>query len=328
MKNKKTKILAVLILFFGLGFSLNANAGCCVNGDNCFNASKQSDCTAGYVFSSSDCSCKNNSTTSSTGETPIEFVNPIGWTSVQELVDSLLNHLMGIIAFIAVIFIIVGGIMYMTSGGNETMVTRAKKTIAGAVIGLAIALASPTFLKEIKAVLGKNGSGTGGSANSWVANALTIKDIAINVLNLLLSVVGILGIIALVIGGGMYFTAYGSEKKIDNAKKIVTYAIIGIIVSLASLVIIKQVNNLLNPNSATSTTSNTFKNSCTGEGTACNVVEGTVSTAGTCQNSVCVKNTPTFQNSCSGADGSNCTVMEGANSFSGVCQSGICNKTY
>ncbi|HAT74214.1 MAG: hypothetical protein US30_C0012G0011 [Candidatus Moranbacteria bacterium GW2011_GWF2_36_839] len=175
---------------------------------------------------------------------PIEFKNPIGVTTVSGLLDSILNNLMGLIVIIAVIFIIIGGIMYMTSAGNEKMVTRAKQTWTGAVVGLAIALASPTFLKQIKIILESN-SDTGGSAEAWVNKALTIKDIAINVLNFLLSVFGVLAIIALVIGGGMYLTAYGDEKKIDSGKKIITYAIIGIVVALSALVVTRQIAGLI-----------------------------------------------------------------------------------
>ena len=43
----------------------------------------------------------------------------------------------------------------------------------------------------------------------------------------------------------MYLTAYGDEKRIDTAKRVVTYAVIGIIVALASLVIVRQVVALL-----------------------------------------------------------------------------------
>ncbi len=183
--------------------------------------------------------------TDTTGaNTPITFSNPIGVTTVSGLLDSILNNLMGLIVIIAVIFIIIGGIMYMTSAGNETMVKRAKQTWTGATVGLAIALASPTFLKQIKIILESN-SDTGGSADAWVNKALTIKDIAINVLNFLLSVFGILAIIALVIGGGMYLTAYGDEKKIDSGKKIITYALIGIVVALSSLVLTRQIAGLI-----------------------------------------------------------------------------------
>ena len=104
------------------------------------------------------------------------------------------------------------------------------------MIGLAIGIAAPSFLKEIGNVLGWNGVAVGPAAN-----ALTLSQIARNVLNFLLSIVGILGIIMLVIGGIMYLTAAGSEDRVETGKKIVIYAIIGILVALASLVIVSQI---------------------------------------------------------------------------------------
>ena len=43
----------------------------------------------------------------------------------------------------------------------------------------------------------------------------------------------------------MYLTAYGDEKRIDTGKKTITYAILGIVVTLAALVIVRQIANLL-----------------------------------------------------------------------------------
>ena len=192
------------------------------------------------------CISESDVTTSNTtgSTTPTKFDNPIEIDSVSELLDSILNNMMGLIVVIAVIFIIIGGILYMSSAGNETMVKRAKQTWTGAVVGLAIALASPTFLKQIKEILNSN-STTGGSVDAWVNKALPIKEIAMNVLEFLLSVFGVLAIIALVIGGGMYLTAYGDEKKIDSGKKIITYAIIGIVVALSALVVTRQIASLI-----------------------------------------------------------------------------------
>lgn len=45
----------------------------------------------------------------------------------------------------------------------------------------------------------------------------------------------------LVIGGIMYLMAAGNEDQIDRGKKIVKYSIIGILIALASLVLVKQV---------------------------------------------------------------------------------------
>jgi len=261
--------------------SSTTTTGCCVNGIICTNAKVASDCQSPATFESKKCSeiqscssscceklckppeggkcldgsvpveksCSEIQSCSSSGgttTTSTTFTNPIAYEKISEVLDALLNNLMGIIAFIAVIFIIIGGIMYMIAAGDETMVTRAKKTWTGAVTGFAIALASPTFLKEIKKILG--GGGTGGSVESWVDSALTINEIAINVLELLLSVIGIVAIISLVIGGGTYLTAYGDEKRLDSAKKIVKFSIIGITVALASLIIVKQIARLFGMN--------------------------------------------------------------------------------
>jgi hypothetical protein len=46
--------------------------------------------------------------------------------------------LSAIVGIVAVIMIIVGGLRYITSGGNDTSVTGAKNTILYAIIGLII----------------------------------------------------------------------------------------------------------------------------------------------------------------------------------------------
>jgi len=170
------------------------------------------------------------------------FTNPLNYTSVIDLLGGILASIRSWIAVVAIIFLIIGGLMYMMSAGNEKMITRAKGTIGASMIGLAIAIAAPTFLKELLSILG----GTGGTnAQSLVNNALTVQQIAFNVLRFLLSIVGVIGIIGLVSGGTFYLTAYGDEKRIDKGKSIVTYSIIGIVISLAALLLVKQIMNLL-----------------------------------------------------------------------------------
>ena len=166
------------------------------------------------------------------------FENPLTFDSVDGVVGSLLDNLRGIIAGIAVVFIVVGGVMYILSAGDETKMKTAKATITAAVIGFAIALAAPTFLKELRTILGAKDSST-------VDSALTLNDIVTNVLNLLLSVVGILGIIGLIIGGAFYLTSYGDEDRMKTGKSIITASIIGIVVAMAALVIVGQVSTLI-----------------------------------------------------------------------------------
>ena len=54
------------------------------------------------------------------------------------IVISILNIIIGLSGLIAVVFIIIGGIGYMTSAGDAPKLEKAKKTILYAAIGLAI----------------------------------------------------------------------------------------------------------------------------------------------------------------------------------------------
>lgn len=177
-----------------------------------------------------------SSVTSSSGSTPIVFGNPLQFDTVEEVLNSILGTLQGIIVILSLVFIVIGAVLYITSAGNDKQMETAKGAITASMIGLALGLAAPSFLKEIGTVLG-----WGAVDSSSVAGAQTLSQIATNVLNFLLSVVGVLAIIMLVVGGIMYLTAAGDEDRIDTGKSIVKYSIIGIAVALAALVIVSQI---------------------------------------------------------------------------------------
>ena len=175
---------------------------------------------------------------------PTEFANPLGDVkTVSQLVTTVLSNLKGIVASISIVFIVVGGIKYILSAGVDKDMESAKKTISAAIIGLAIALAAPTFLKEVMNILG--GNVTGIATTDEINQALTIREIAMKTLSFLLSIVGILGMIGLIVGGGFYLAAYGEEDRIKKGKSIITASLIGVAVALAALVIVGQVSSLL-----------------------------------------------------------------------------------
>ena len=165
----------------------------------------------------------------------INFPNPLSFNTFQDFLTSVLSYLQGIVVLLALLFIVIGGVMYITSGGSDSQTKAAKATITAAMIGLAIGVAAPTFLKEIAKILGWSGE------QSAISNAPSLSTILLNTLNFLLGVTGVLAIIMLVIGGFMYLTAAGTEKRVDTAKDIVKYSIFGIIVVLSALIIVKQI---------------------------------------------------------------------------------------
>lgn len=67
----------------------------------------------------------------------------------------------------------------------------------------------------------------------------------------LLSIVGILAIIAFVISGIQYMTAVGDPKQAGTAKSNMLYAIIGILVALSGIVLIQAISTLLTAQTTT-----------------------------------------------------------------------------
>lgn len=188
------------------------------------------------------CPPKSSTTTSSSGTASqavnISLANPLKYSTVQEVLMALLYALQGVIVVLSLVFIVIGAVFYITSAGNTGRVSLAKGAIFASLIGLAIGILAPTFLKEIATVLGWSSTS---SLPTEVSSAKSASDILLSVLNFLLGIVGTLSIIMLVIGGGMFLTAAGSQDRITTGKKIVSYSLLGIIVALASLVIVRQI---------------------------------------------------------------------------------------
>jgi hypothetical protein len=216
---------------------------CCVDSSEtppvCGEPKADGTCNAG-IKKNGKCSvlCPEEPVSGSTNTT-ITFPNPITANSIDEVLTSLLSALSGLVVTLAIIFIVLGGILYMLSAGDPGMIKRAKDCWLFSVIGLAIVVAAPTFLKQVQEILGGRLVGGG------VEDALTVLQIATNVLNFLLSIVGIIAIISLVVAGSMYMTAYGDDTRAATAKKMGTWAVIGIAIALGSLVLVQQVAKLI-----------------------------------------------------------------------------------
>ncbi len=57
---------------------------------------------------------------------------------LRNVITSILNSIIGVSGLVAAIFVVVGGINYMTSNGDAGKVEKAKKTILYACIGIAV----------------------------------------------------------------------------------------------------------------------------------------------------------------------------------------------
>lgn len=64
--------------------------------------------------------------------------NPLGTTSVPQLLGRVINAFLGITGSLALLLFIYGGFLWLTSGGNEDSIKKGKATIVWAVLGLVI----------------------------------------------------------------------------------------------------------------------------------------------------------------------------------------------
>ena len=68
--------------------------------------------------------------------------NITGLNDILRLVVNLIQLALVVVGFLAVIFIIIGGIKYITSAGSPEGVKSAKNTLTGAITGLVLAILS------------------------------------------------------------------------------------------------------------------------------------------------------------------------------------------
>lgn len=68
----------------------------------------------------------------------VQPVDEANNNDLQGNVIAILNAVIGVLSFVCVVVIIIGGVTYMTSSGDTTKVKKAKDTILYGVIGLVV----------------------------------------------------------------------------------------------------------------------------------------------------------------------------------------------
>ncbi len=74
---------------------------------------------------------------------------PTSGPTVNSILKTIINILSMVVGVIAVIMVIIGGLKYITSGGDSTSTNNAKNTILYALIGLAIVALSQVIVRFV-----------------------------------------------------------------------------------------------------------------------------------------------------------------------------------
>jgi hypothetical protein len=74
--------------------------------------------------------------------------------SIEQVIDGITGWIMGIIAVVATMFLVIGGLRYMAAGGDPAQVEQAKGNFKSALVGYALAVLSPVVLQVLQGILG------------------------------------------------------------------------------------------------------------------------------------------------------------------------------
>lgn len=84
-------------------------------------------------------------------------------TSVNGLIKTVINWMLGVAFGIAVLFLIIGGFWYITSAGNEETAEKGKNTAVNAIIGIVIIILSYVIVNVVSNLVTNAGTSGGNS---------------------------------------------------------------------------------------------------------------------------------------------------------------------
>jgi hypothetical protein len=74
--------------------------------------------------------------------------------TLPEVIEGLRTWVMGILAAVATLFLVIGGLRYMAAAGDPSQVEQAKGSFRAALTGYALAVLAPVVLQVLQGILG------------------------------------------------------------------------------------------------------------------------------------------------------------------------------
>ena len=175
-------------------------------------------------------------------------------TGVWTIAMNVLTDITVIAAYLVIGYVIYGGYLYVFSAGDPGKVATGKKALYHAFLGLAIVLLSNVILNTIRIARGADFS-----ANCVTSNAcLDGNTMVTNTIHWVTSVAGIVAAIFVVYGGISYVTSAGEPSKLQKAKQMITYALIGLAIIGLAEIITAFVGNMIRSANTTSSVNETI----------------------------------------------------------------------
>ena len=89
---------------------------------------------------------------------PVEITNPIGTTSITDILNALINFALLLLPPLSTLMVLWAGLLFMTAGANADRLAKARTALVWALVGIAVVLLSKGAQLIIADLLSVNGS--------------------------------------------------------------------------------------------------------------------------------------------------------------------------
>jgi hypothetical protein len=156
----------------------------------------------------------------------------------SQAVQIFITFIKYIVGGIAVLMLVRNGIRFAALQGKEESVTLDKKNLAFTSFGLILIVMASTVVDKVLFVF-KPSEYTPG-ADQAINPQQAVNEI-IGATNIVVSIVAPIAILVLIAGAIMYATAGGNDEKMGKAKRMITLAIVGMIIIYGAFAIISTI---------------------------------------------------------------------------------------
>jgi len=170
--------------------------------------------------------------------------SPIAGTTVVDIVFNAFSGFAGLFALLAMGFMIISGFKMVVAAGNEEALTTAKRGVTWSAAAMFIAIFTFAMISGVHNILGGSSVDHLANPNALISptNDTTFDGVFRTVILRLLAFTGLTAVLAIVYGGIRLVTSHGNEEQVAAGKRIITWAVVGLVVIVLSYAIIAGIN--------------------------------------------------------------------------------------
>jgi type IV secretory pathway VirB2 component (pilin) len=144
---------------------------------------------------------------------------------------AILDMLLRLAGFVAVLSIIIAGIELVRSEGSTEKATNARQRLVNSLLGLALAAGATALVAFV-------GHTLGGNDGSGLPHAQATQDTMKNILNAVFVIVGALAVLFIILAGFRMVVSGDNPTKVSESRRQILYAALGLVlIALAGTIV-------------------------------------------------------------------------------------------